>query len=397
MRDDDYYHNDGSRERLLCAEGTIPIDYNGARYNIPVKMYAPSDFPAAAPTCFVTPTRDMIVKPNHTCVEADGMVVIERACRWDRRRKMSDVAAALCDVFSAEPPLFSKPARGPGNAGEATQRATMASTASVTPERVPFSVSVERRPSLNERLEQERRATTSPRAEDAAAAQAWFRQRAIESLTDRLKSGTERHLNANTQFIETLLAHQTELYARKINLEQEKAVLRSMCDQFERDAQELREATTTMERWLEAHPDTDDASLDDENAIEAADATSRQLLNAHATDSAVEDALDALDELLNDGKVELDDYMRQVNKLCKQQFIARAEILVVSRIQRERGVTNGFAPRDVVAASPPDGVGFGFLRPPPRRPSRETCARAPSTHSNADATGWWEHTSTDAL
>ena len=394
MRDDDYYHNDGSRERLLCAEGTIPIEYNGARYNIPVKMYAPSDYPTTPPTCFVTPTRDMVVKPNHGCVESDGMVAIERVFRWDRRRKMSDVARALSDVFSAEPPLFSKPARGVGNAGEATQRTATASTAETRPERVPFSVSVERRPSLNERFAQGQRATTSPRADDATAAQAWFRQTAIQSLTDRLKSGTEHHLDANAQLIETLLAHQTELYARKINLEQEKGVLRLMCDQFERDAQELRGATATMERWLEAHPDTGEVSFDPETAIEAADAMSRQLLNAHAKDAAIEDALDALDELLNDGKVQLEDYMRQVNKLCKEQFIARAEILVVSRMQQERGVTNGLAPRDDGAESPRD-VDFDFLRPRPPQsspPPRETRKPPPSwnSNSNSNPTGWWD-------
>merc|ERR1712159_726352 len=31
-----YYHTDGARERLLCAKGTVPIEYGGGRYNIPV-------------------------------------------------------------------------------------------------------------------------------------------------------------------------------------------------------------------------------------------------------------------------------------------------------------------------------------------------------------------------
>ena len=30
-----YYHTDGARERLLCAKGTVPIEYGGGRYNIP--------------------------------------------------------------------------------------------------------------------------------------------------------------------------------------------------------------------------------------------------------------------------------------------------------------------------------------------------------------------------
>jgi ESCRT-I complex subunit TSG101 len=88
--------------------------------------------------------------------------------------------------------------------------------------------------------------------------------------------------------------------------------------------------------------------------------------------------------------------MRQVNKLCKEQFIARAEILVVSRMQQERGVTNGFAPRDDGAESPRD-VGFGFLRPRPPQPSpppppRETRKPPPSWNSNSNShpSGWWD-------
>ena len=190
------------------------------------------------------------------------------------------------------------------------------------------------------------------------------------TLNARLKAGAERHLDSSVNVIEKLLAHQTELCARKISLEQEKRSIRAMCDQLERDAVRLREETVRLHSWLDAHPEQEERVIDPEVAFAGADAVSAQLLDAHAKDSAIEDALDALDELLNEGRVDLDDYLRQVNKLCKAQFIARAEVLVVSKTQQERGIRNGL--QTPSTSSPTERVdklleaGFDFLRPTSR-------------------------------
>lgn len=207
--------------------------------------------------------------------------------------------------------------------------------------------------------------STSPRGVDANDARTWFRERAITALNMRLKAGAEHHLGESVLVIEKLLAYQTELYTRKISLEQEKVELRARRDRLEHDTQRLKDATAMMESWLEAHPETDATAVDPETAFRGADAVSEQLLDAHAKDSAIEDALDVLDELLNEGKVELDVYLRQVNKLCKSQFIARAEILVAARVQQERGVRNGLVGAASSAARQPSTpfVGLGFLRP----------------------------------
>lgn len=357
---------------MLCARGTIPIDYANARYNIPVRVYAPSAFPNVPPMCFVTPTADMIVKPNHGCVDANGRVDLTRVMRWDARTgRLSDVASTLSKAFSLEPPLFSKPNAGvqrsySSNFGEEGRSATPSSAVSSrAADSVPFSVRPRATPSSSTRQREESAASTSPRGVDANDARTWFRERAITALNMRLKAGAEHHLGESVLVIEKLLAYQTELYTRKISLEQEKVELRARRDRLEHDTQRLKDATAMMESWLEAHPETDATAVDPETAFRGADAVSEQLLDAHAKDSAIEDALDVLDELLNEGKVELDVYLRQVNKLCKSQFIARAEILVAARVQQERGVRNGLVGAASSAARQPSTpfVGLGFLRP----------------------------------
>ena len=46
--------------------GTIPVVFRGAAYNIPIALYVPHTYPRTPPLAFVTPARDMLVRPgNH--------------------------------------------------------------------------------------------------------------------------------------------------------------------------------------------------------------------------------------------------------------------------------------------------------------------------------------------
>lgn len=71
------------------------------------------------------------------------------------------------------------------------------------------------------------------------------------------------------------------------------------------------------------------------------DDVSRQLLRAVAKDAALEDAMDALDEGLDKGVLKLPEWLRATRKLSKEQFMARAETLVVRKTQTQRGVSGG--------------------------------------------------------
>ena len=103
---------------LLRADGTIPIYYQGVKYNIPLKMYLPEGFPRVAPMCYVSPTAEMIVKPGHAIVDASGLVrgAFLDEWRFDRGSQLADLAARLSDAFGRDPPLFAKPTTGSGAA-----------------------------------------------------------------------------------------------------------------------------------------------------------------------------------------------------------------------------------------------------------------------------------------
>ena len=110
MRDDPFTHNDGRTTRLLRAEGTVPIYYQGVKYNIPVKMFLPEGFPRVGPICYVTPTANMIIKPGHGLVDGGGLVRRDPSGEWRYPASaLAEFARHLADTFGREPPLFAKP------------------------------------------------------------------------------------------------------------------------------------------------------------------------------------------------------------------------------------------------------------------------------------------------
>ena len=54
-----YTFNDGRSRDLICLEGTIPVPYRGASYNIPVSIFVLDTHPNHAPMCYVRPTAEM--------------------------------------------------------------------------------------------------------------------------------------------------------------------------------------------------------------------------------------------------------------------------------------------------------------------------------------------------
>ena len=70
------YYNDGSEQRLLQLQGTIPIFYLANQYNIPADYYIPINYPEVPPQIYVRPMANMVIKKDHRHVGSDGMVYL---------------------------------------------------------------------------------------------------------------------------------------------------------------------------------------------------------------------------------------------------------------------------------------------------------------------------------
>lgn len=103
-----YTHLDGSDVQLLMADGTVPMFYQSAKYNIPVAIWLPEGYPVQPPIAYVVPTSDMIITPQHPYVDGSGLVTSPYLERWQypdsNLRELAQVVAAPAAPAPACPP-----------------------------------------------------------------------------------------------------------------------------------------------------------------------------------------------------------------------------------------------------------------------------------------------------
>lgn len=73
--------NDGSNRNLLNLNGTIPVNYKGSVYNIPICIWLMDTHPQNAPICYVQPTPDMMIKVS-MYVDFNGKIYLPYLHDW---------------------------------------------------------------------------------------------------------------------------------------------------------------------------------------------------------------------------------------------------------------------------------------------------------------------------
>eukprot|EP00762_Andalucia_godoyi_P003982 ANDGO_05607.mRNA.2 Protein ELC len=100
----------GRYVNVIALTGTIPIDFRGAQYNIPVSIHIPHAYPIQPPIPVVVPTPQMIIKEGHKNVQATGTFVHPYLQNWKGGSStMFELLTVMASAFSQEPPVYSKP------------------------------------------------------------------------------------------------------------------------------------------------------------------------------------------------------------------------------------------------------------------------------------------------
>ena len=103
-----YVFNDGRSRDLICLEGTIPVPYHGATYNIPVIIWVLDTHPTHAPLCYVRPTADMQIKVSEN-VDRNGKVYLPYLHEWSSSNADILGLIQICIItFSDSPPVFAR-------------------------------------------------------------------------------------------------------------------------------------------------------------------------------------------------------------------------------------------------------------------------------------------------
>nr|VDD46662.1 unnamed protein product [Brassica oleracea] len=105
-----FIHNDGCPSiNLLQADGTIPMDYHGVTYNIPVIIWLLDSYPFHPPCVYLNPTPGMIIKRPHAHVTPSGLVSFPYLHNWAYpSSNLVDLVSELTASFARDPPLYSR-------------------------------------------------------------------------------------------------------------------------------------------------------------------------------------------------------------------------------------------------------------------------------------------------
>jgi ESCRT-I complex subunit TSG101 len=71
----------GSSALLLHLVGTLPVSFRNMTYRFPVELWIPHTYPYEAPIAYVTPTSDMLVRPDRH-VSGEGRVYHPYLAHW---------------------------------------------------------------------------------------------------------------------------------------------------------------------------------------------------------------------------------------------------------------------------------------------------------------------------
>ncbi|VDP13767.1 unnamed protein product [Soboliphyme baturini] len=104
------FASETSRElhHMFCLNGTIAVRYHDTVYHIPISVYLSQNYPFTAPSCFVSPTSDMVISPSVN-VDASGRVYLPYITDW--KHPQSDLASLLqvmSIIFGENCPVFTK-------------------------------------------------------------------------------------------------------------------------------------------------------------------------------------------------------------------------------------------------------------------------------------------------
>ncbi|CAM9919938.1 unnamed protein product [Scytosiphon promiscuus] len=311
---------------LLMLEGTFSIVYRGVEYFTPVEIYITENYPTSPPMCYIRPTTGMSLKVGHRHVDQSGLVYLPYLHEWSARtHNLVELIANMSSVFGAEPPLFATPARRP----------------SPTPPR-PHPGSGDRDSSTGNRGNHGQHGQSPFLVQDQFKTR---RELPPTPTPEEVRNKKEKLLTTKLQgelraMYESLRADMDAAFETQAQLEDDRHEVEEDVEELSRRNKELarliqvsKERERELDTYLQDKKKEGEPSVDD--LIEPKDALSDQMLRLVAENAALEDALYYLDVGLTDSVITVDVFLKEIRRLARKQFVARATAKKVERIQEE--------------------------------------------------------------
>ncbi|KAI8546044.1 hypothetical protein RHMOL_Rhmol07G0085200 [Rhododendron molle] len=358
-----YTHADGRSSTLLQADGTVPILFHSATYNIPVVIWLLEPYPRRAPLVYVNPTRDMVIKRPHSFVDPSGLVSVPYLSNWVYpSSNLVDLARDLARHFARDPPLYSRRPPAPnanpsfassndsvsGRPNQSPNPTFALSNSSVSgrpnpnptfassnnspsgwpdpnpnPSFASSGNSVSVRPAIPPRsYPQSPYGSGGPQVgtEDPAEV---FKRNAVNKLVESLSSDIGVLRKTRGGEMEGVVSVQAALREREEQIGRGVREMQGEKEALEQQLQMVSMNTDVLEGWLRENGGKV-KNVDVDDAFECCDVLSKQMTECTAADLAIEDVVYALDKAVQEGSIAFGQYLRNVRLLSREQFFHRA-------------------------------------------------------------------------
>ncbi|KAG5190250.1 UEV domain-containing protein [Tribonema minus] len=385
--------NTGEELHLATLAGTISISFRGASYNIPVEIFITKHYPESPPMAYVRPTKDMDIQKGHRHVDSAGMVYLPYLHEWEARsHDLVELCAAMSGVFGQDPPVYARSSSASSSAGGSFQSGGSSFPSGLSGggnSTGPVSSAAYAGGKLGGWGGGAGGGADSPPSYAAATAakedpvEAARRDVTVkmtgtlQALYEDLRGKIDAEFDAQTALRENQVRLERDLQQAK----EQRRHLSGLIPLAQEKKLELDSYAVERKAAAAAH-----AQPDAEDLVEARDPLSRQLLSLVAENAAIEDALYYLDQGITDGRLSTDEFLREVRRLTRRQFAARAlanKVVAAQQQQQQQAQQRPQQQQQQHAGSyspPPQPrwqpnqlppIANGAPQLPPRRPSQQ--------------------------
>ncbi|XP_045623851.1 tumor susceptibility gene 101 protein isoform X2 [Procambarus clarkii] len=387
---DKFVFNDGTDRELLNLDGTIPVRYKGAVYNIPICIWLLDNHPFSSPMVYVKPTPDMLIKASRH-VDQNGKVYLPYLHEWNLNSSdLPGLIQIMIITFSEMPPVYSKPksaqpATGspyptpyptnpPGympmpGGGPSLPYPPAQPTASgayppypsqpgYPPTSTPYPVypptsstgyppsqpggppatypppytpgiqypSYPSTTSSNLPTQPTTTETNTTTASTGTITEEHIRASLISAVSDRVRAKLRDSYGGAQAEVSVLRQQQADLNEGKTKVEGLISKLEQEQAELDKNVRVLREREAEIKSVLSRLSSATEP-LDVDEAVTTTAPLYKQLLNAYAEDQATQDAIYYLGEALRRDVIDLDLFLKHVRSLSRKQFQLRATMI----------------------------------------------------------------------
>lgn len=332
-----YTFETGVSKELVCLDGTIPVTFRDATYNIPIGIFVSDSHPFEAPLVYVRPTKDMTIKTSRH-VDGSGRVYLPYLSDWNKN--ISDILGlvqVLQITFSQMCPVYQK-AKGydpppvsvamppalpnsyyPSNSSIGGKPSSSGPSAAgpismPTPPQLIYPFSNQQEPCSP--TSQQNNSTGTITEEHIKAS-------LLSAAEDRVKYRMKEKIYQIQDEIEVLKKTSNDLNRGKIQLDDMKARMTQENASLAEAKDKLNELDEQLQGFILKY-DKEGEVIDPDEVYGPTQPLYRQLLDAFAEENAVVDAIYYTGEGLRKDKITLEVFLKSVRELSRRQFMLRA-------------------------------------------------------------------------